>query len=599
MTLVKAKDPSKSPLGNGHARLLSVLLDSSRPPEVSAKLLLDLVQNSTEHTAAVQALLTDLFKYLAKGAASAEAEQLKTRYEQAIAELEHGPPIPATFISPAEADLPGLEPRAHVVTFDGQHRFPLLHPKLKLENLECGFSVYLDSKGAVVLGYSQKSQQVGQEATFLRNLPGTSLIEAKIRDEPFVVYGTQSIIDAVKQGKLKRNNKVLVCPRREIAFQPIPAEDDMRYRFIDESKVPEVIAARDIGKPHWVLGYLIRRTRVLLYRPDLYERFDLRPRIAAMLTGPSGTGKTLTIKAFLYEFHKMLVQRTGRKDLGSRLVHARLADLLSPYLGESDQNMDRLFRDLYAIASEKVQTADGESIYAPCVLLLEEAEGIARRRGADFDSGAYDRILGTLLQRLDDPTDDLGKFPIILLTTTNRPDLFDVAMWRRLASIRAAFTRLDKEGLAAVLGKKLKPNYPYASCNGTPRQVLRSRLLDQVVSAFFSPNGDDRGLVELTLRDGKKITKSARHFLTGSIVEQAVANAIDQLVFTAEETGEDVGLTAAGLLATFRNQIDGVADNLTPHNAGDYVDLPEHAHVAQVRRLRGSGGLAELVVNDH
>jgi SpoVK/Ycf46/Vps4 family AAA+-type ATPase len=224
------------------------------------------------------------------------------------------------------------------------------------------------------------------------------------------------------------------------------------------------------------------------------------------------------------------------------------------------------------------------------VLILEEAEGIARRRG-EFDSGVYDRIVGTLLQRLDDPTDDLGRLPLILVTTTNRPELFDAAMWRRLSGVRAHFTRLDREGLAAVLGKKLKRHYPYSTNNGCTPDQLRQGLIDQVVGWLFSPNGDDRPLVEFTLRDGKKVTKHRRDFLTGSVIEQAVANAIDQVVFAAEENdAADVGLSAAGIVEAMRQHIDGLAENLTPQNASDYVDLPEHSHVAQVRVLRGSNG---------
>ena len=149
---------------------------------------------------------------------------------------------------------------------------------------------------------------------FYATCPGTSLVEAKIHDEPFVFYAAQAVVEAAKAGTLKRNDKVLVCLRREMAFQPIPAEEDRRYRFVDDAKIPEVIAARDIGKPHWVLGYLIRRTRVLLFRADLHKRFELRPRISAMFTGPSGTGKTLTIKAFLHQFSKMVVQRTRSEE---------------------------------------------------------------------------------------------------------------------------------------------------------------------------------------------------------------------------------------------------------------------------------------------
>jgi ATP-dependent 26S proteasome regulatory subunit len=147
--------------------------------------------------------------------------------------------------------------------------------------------------------------------------------------------------------------------RQQFAFAVIPREADRRHRFVDRGKVPDVIAGRDIGRPHWVLGWLVRRTRVLLFRPDLLERFDLRPRFAVLLDGPPGPGKTLTIRAFLHEFDRMLVERTGRTDLGSRGIRAKVPELLSEWLGRSDKNIEELFNDIRAATSEEVETADG------------------------------------------------------------------------------------------------------------------------------------------------------------------------------------------------------------------------------------------------
>src|SRR5205814_1783705 len=197
---------------------------------------------------------------------------------------------------------------------------------------------------------------------------------------------------------------------------------------------------------------------------------DLRPRFAALLTGPSGCGKTLTLRAFLREFDRMLVERTGRSDLGSRVIRVKFAELLSEWLGRSDKNIEELFSDVQAIASKEIETTKGERLRLPVVVILEEVEGIARRRG-EHEAGVYDRILATLLQRLDDPTDDLGKLPLLLISTSNRPDLIDSAMCRRLG-VQARFTRLDRDGLAAVLDKKLKPEYPYAPGAGGREAVL-------------------------------------------------------------------------------------------------------------------------------
>src|SRR5262249_47612132 len=151
------------------------------------------------------------------------------------------------------------------------------------------------------------------------------------------------------------------------------------------------------------LAHLVRRLRVLLFRPDLLGRFDVRPRFAVLLTGPTGCGKTLTLRAFLREFDRLLTERTGRRDLGSRVIRVRAAELLSEWLGRSEKNVEDLFNDVRTIAGTSVETARGERLLLPVVVILEEVEGLARRRG-EAGAAVHDRILATLLQRLDDPT---------------------------------------------------------------------------------------------------------------------------------------------------------------------------------------------------
>jgi ATP-dependent 26S proteasome regulatory subunit len=584
-------------LGKEQNNLLNLMLDPKKAPEVRAKMMLD-VLHSNNQPVFQQALLSGLFHKISSDAPAAEVAQLKEQLQQTIADLENGPVRPGTFIGMVGNGLPGPKPKVHVITPDGNERFPLLHPGIKPDDLVPGMTVFLDPKGSIVLGVDPTLPTVGQEGNFLRCLDD-GVVEASIRDERLMLYASQSVQDAAEAGELKKGDRLLLCPRRQFAFKAVPAETDRRHRFLDRSSVPDVIASRDIGKPHWVLGYMIMRARILLFRPDLLERFDLRPRFSVLMTGPTGCGKTLTIKAFLREFDRLVVERTGREDVGSRVIRVKVSELLSEWLGRSDKNIDELFDDVQSIACAPVQMANGEEILLPVVVILEEVEGMARRRG-EQEAGVYDRIIGTWLQRLDDTTSDLGKLPLILITTSNRPDLIDSAMWRRLAGLRAIFRRRDREGLAAVLGKKLKPHYPYASRNGYSADQLRRKVIDQVVGFLFSPNGQDNGLVEITFRDGKKVVKHRRDFLTGSIVEQAVANAIDQTVFAAEEGScPEVGLTAMGIIEALQRHIDGLADNLTAYNVNDYVDLPESVQVAALRRLRTpTGALANLIAED-
>lgn len=577
--------------------LVNLLSEPKKSATSRAKILAEMIFSHPDPVRAVKLLAPIMEKLSHANGDAAEVAKLKAKLQQALTELENGPVRPATFIGLADGAMPGPKSRLHVITPDGQERFPIPHSEVQVAQLRRGMTVYLDTKGVMVLGASSVLPTVGQAAMFLRRLPGSDTMEVRFREETLLLHASHEVLAAEEAGDLKRGDQVLFCSSRHFAFAKVPADTDRKHRFVDTAKVPEVIAARDIGKPHWILGWLIRRLGILLYRPDLVERLCLRQRVSVAMIGPSGCGKTLAIRAFLSHFTRTLEDLTGRKDLGSRVIRAKTSDLLSEWLGRSDKNIDEFFDDIQALASEEIETADGSRMRLPVVVVLEEGEGLARRRG-DWDGGIYDRILGILLQRLDDPTDDLGKLPIFFLTTSNRPDVIDSSMWRRLAGIQARFNRLDRDGLAAVLDKKLKPEFPYASHNGTPAEQIRQRLIGQVVCWLFSPNGDDRGQLEFTLRDGTKLVKHRRAFLTGAVVEQAVANAIDQLAFAAEESDEsEIGLDADSLIDAIDGVISGLADNVTAHNAVDYVDLPDHSPVANVRRLRSlRGHLARMAI---
>jgi ATP-dependent 26S proteasome regulatory subunit len=571
-----------------HGKLVGMLLDQKKPSEVRAKMLVDLIMTTMHEPETIHGLMSQLLEETANAGATAELEALKEQYKQALAEIEVGPARPATFIAEADGTMPGPKPRGYVATPDGQERFPMLHPDVKIEDIMPGMTVYLDAKGTHILGSSGWLPKVGQEATFVRRLGNSQRVEVSVQEEKVVLHASWKLIESIEEGNVARGDSVLMCGRRQFAFTSIPQDQDRSHRFVDKSRLPDVVASRDIGKPHWILPWMRKRLRIILTRPDLLERFDLRPRVSVLMTGPTGTGKTLTIRAFLHDFKTMLAEVTGRDDLGSRVIRIKTSDLLSEWFGKTDQNIDALFNDIHELASETVTLPDGREMKVPIVVIQEEGEGIARRRGAG-DGGVYDRVIGMMLQRLDDPTEDLNKFPLVWITTSNRPDMLDSAMWRRLAGMQARFTRLDREGFAAVLGKKLKSHYPYASRNGTPVDELRRDAIDQVASWFFSPNGEDSGLCEMTLRDGKKLVKSRRDFLTGAIVEQGVSNSIDQAVFAADDVGEKApGLSASALIDSLCNVIDSLAGNLTAANADDYVDLPEHTAVAAVRRLSGS-----------
>lgn len=578
----------------GIKKSVSLVTDKSKPIEQRAKMFTQMLLAGITHPEQIEQLAREMLRLNDAAGDMARFEELQQTYQAALEELKLGPPRPATFIAPADGDMPGPQPRAHVVTADGQDRYPFLQEGVSLVDLAAGMTVYLDPQGATIIATSDSFVRAGHEAVFLRALPDGECIEVTHQETRYVVYASQPLLDDIASGLVRHGDHILWNQRQQFAFAAIPAATDKKFRFVDDSRIPEIDIQRDIGQPHPILRKLIRRARILLTRPDILERFDMRPRYSVFLTGPSGTGKTLTIKAYQCAFARMLRDYTGRDDLGARVIRVKASTLYSEWFGVADRKIDELFDDIRSLASQEFEI-NGRRQHLPVNVIFEEAEGIVRKRagsdgrGVGMDGDVYSRVLGTFLQRADDPNDDLSRFPILWISTTNIATAVDSAAWRRLCNERAHFKRLDRDGCLAVLSKKLRAEYPYAACNGTAAVDLRRQTIQQVLSWLYSPNGDDQGQLEITFRDGKKQLRYRRDFLTGSVIEQAVTLAINSAAEECEQTGDDtIGLDAERVIAALSSIIDGMADNATEYNVADYIDVPEQVAIAHVRRVRGA-----------
>lgn len=131
---------------------------------------------------------------------------------------------------------------------------------------------------------------------------------------------------------------------------------------------------------------------------DVLEKNGLTPRQRVLLTGPPGTGKTMSASALAGEL--ML-------PLYSVLLHG----LISKFMGETASKLNAIF--------EAVRSQRG-------VYLLDEIDALAASREGDTDVGEARRMLNSFLQFLDEDTG-----PSIIVATTNLPKILDKAVLRR------------------------------------------------------------------------------------------------------------------------------------------------------------------------
>ena len=180
--------------------------------------------------------------------------------------------------------------------------------------------------------------------------------------------------------------------------------------FLEAFKAVEPTATREFlaERPHLALrdvGGLAAVKRSLrsmaeLVRSGGIPQARLDPPKGILLTGPSGTGKTLLARALAGE-------------LGLTLVVVDLPSLFSKWVGESEKGLREVFK-------RAKQTS-------PCILFFDEIEALAPARSSGDAGGTSPRILSQLFRELDELQGSLG---VVVLGATNRLDLVEPALLR-------------------------------------------------------------------------------------------------------------------------------------------------------------------------
>jgi transitional endoplasmic reticulum ATPase len=164
---------------------------------------------------------------------------------------------------------------------------------------------------------------------------------------------------------------------------------------------------RDVADVRWSdVGGLDEAKQVLreaiewpLRHGDLFLQVGTTPPKGILLSGPPGSGKTLLAKAVA-------------KESGVNFIAVKGPELLSKWVGESEQAVREVFR--------KARLA------APCIIFFDEIDALCPVRGSgSSDSGVGDRIVSQFLTEMDGIEELKG---VIVLGATNRLDIVDPAL---------------------------------------------------------------------------------------------------------------------------------------------------------------------------
>ena len=139
-----------------------------------------------------------------------------------------------------------------------------------------------------------------------------------------------------------------------------------------------------------------------LKNPAKFTAVGARIPKGVLLEGPPGTGKTLLAKAIAGEAGVPFFTVSG-------------SDFMEMFVGVGASRV----RDLFEDAKRN----------APCIIFIDEIDGVARKRGTGMGGGHDEReqTLNQLLVEMDGFTANTG---IIVLAATNRVDILDPAILR-------------------------------------------------------------------------------------------------------------------------------------------------------------------------
>lgn len=170
----------------------------------------------------------------------------------------------------------------------------------------------------------------------------------------------------------------------------------MREAFVE---VPNVTWT-EIGGLEQVKQELREAVELPLRTPHAFKKLGITAPRGILLHGPPGCGKTLLAKAVATESE-------------ANFIAIRGPELLSKWVGESEEGVRRVFRRARQVA--------------PCIVFFDEIDAMAGTRGHEVGTKVTERVLNQMLTEIDGIEKMEG---VTVIAATNRPDLLDPALLR-------------------------------------------------------------------------------------------------------------------------------------------------------------------------
>ncbi len=224
--------------------------------------------------------------------------------------------------------------------------------------------------------------------------------EAKV-GHSFVANEIKTIIDKAKKEKSK--TKTFAPELQGLILENVPAVN-----------LSNIIASPNITDK-------IKRVILEFVQRDKLRKHNLENRRKVLLSGPSGTGKTLTASIIANE-------------LDLPLFTILMDKMVTKYMGETSAKLRQVF--------DLIEQKQG-------VYLFDEFDAIGGERSRDNDVGEMRRVLNSFLQFIERDNSDS-----LIIAITNNKSLLDQALFRRFDDV-ILYNLPKKEEKLALLKNRL------------------------------------------------------------------------------------------------------------------------------------------------
>ncbi|QZP37883.1 CDC48 family AAA ATPase [Halobaculum magnesiiphilum] len=326
--------------------------------------------------------------------------------------------------------MDGLEERGEVVVIGATNRVDAIDPALRRGGR-------FDREIEVGVPDRDGRREILQVHT--RNMPLSDDVDIDEYAETthgFVGADLESLAKEAGMNALRRIRPQLDLEEEEIdaevleSIQVTSADMKDALKGIEPSALREVfvevpdVTWNDVGGLEDTKERLRETIQWPLDYPEVFEAMDMESAKGVLMYGPPGTGKTLLAKAVANESE-------------SNFISVKGPELLNKFVGESEKGV----REIFSKAREN----------APTVIFFDEIDAIATERGRNTgDSGVSERVVSQLLTELDglETLED-----VVVIATTNRPDLIDNALLRPGRLDRHVHVPVpDEEGRRKIFG---------------------------------------------------------------------------------------------------------------------------------------------------